>query len=180
MTNFEIEKKLREVYQQLKVDFGIRYNNRLEIVISNRLRCSNGRCSTSGSKSTGEVIRAKIIMSKALLDEFGWESFETTFRHEVAHLANRIIGGKNHDNSFKRLCKKFGGSMAPEMATAQFADCAQNNFVEVIIKWIYTCPCGFEKKMAKRMNGKKRGNPNYRCGKCRIYTLDTWTEKQVA
>lgn len=179
MTHLEIDIKLRQVYQNLKVEFNIPFKYHLHIVISKRLRSCNGHCKTTMNRVTKEVHYAQITMSQALLEEFGWETFEKTFRHEVAHITNRICGGNNHDNSFRRLCEQYGGSMAPSKAMSQFSNCTTQHFVEVIIKWIYTCPCGYQKKMAKRMSRKKRGNPRYRCGSCRIHTLDKWTEQQV-
>jgi len=119
-------------------------------------------------------------MSKALLDEFGWIRFEKTFRHEVAHLANACKGKKGHDESFKRLCRAMGGSMNSKMAGIRYADCADTGYVKPIVKWIYTCPCGYKKEMAKRMSVKKRGNRAYLCGSCRTYHLDTWTENKIA
>jgi len=178
MQDYQIETKLREVYRKLESDFNFRYKNYIEIVISKRLRCSNGHITYRRDRATGEITDVKITMSKGLLEEFGWERFEKTFKHEVAHLVNRINGGNNHDESFKRLCQQFGGSMSSKKAGCKYADCADNGYVKPFVKWIYTCPCGYEKKMANRMNRGKRGNPNYRCGRCKN-TLDTWKEQRV-
>jgi predicted SprT family Zn-dependent metalloprotease len=180
MNEIDTIMKLRVVFQDLSREFGFRYNDVLHIVISKRLRSSNGNCYFERDRFTQEAKNAVITMSKALLDEFGWETFETTFRHEVAHLANYLLyGGKNHDRTFKILCRKFGGTMNKSLAGYSYADCASSDYVKPIVKWVYTCPCGKEKKMAKRMATKKRGSRNYRCGRCRTYTLDTWTEMRV-
>jgi len=180
LNDFEIRSKLRSVYMELSEKYDFYCSCYLDIVISNRLRSCNGYIETNRSKATGEIFNAKITMSKALLDEFGWDRFEKTFRHEIAHLANRIINNKSgHGHSFKRLCQKFGGSMNSRMAGCQYSKCADTAYVKPIIKWIYTCPCGFEKKMAKRMASKKRGNSCYRCGKCKIHYLDAWKETKV-
>ncbi len=179
MTNHEAEIKLRILYRELDNQFNIGYKHWLNIVISSRLRSSNGRCQRRRIHATGEITWCRIIMSRALLDEFGWERFEETFRHEVAHLANAIIGGKNHDKSFKRLCKAFGGSMNTGMARGEFASCASNDYVKTIKRWQYTCPCGHTRQTAKRMSSKKRGSRHYTCGYCRRYKLDTWKETRI-
>ena len=70
--------------------------------------------------------------------------------------------------------------MNKSLAGHRYSDCANdNNYVKPIIKWIYTCPCGKIKKMAKRMSSKKRETKYYICGRCRTYTLDKWTEERV-
>jgi len=179
MNEIDIRMKLKEIYWGLSEKFNFSYNDYPTIIISNRLRCRNGRCLRKRDTFSGEVRYCKITMSKALLDEFGWERFEKTFRHEVAHLANALLyRGKGHDKSFKRLCRDFGGSMNPKMAGYTYSDCASTDYIKPIIKYIYTCPCGLKRKMAKRMSYKKRGNPNYYCRKCRI-TLDKWKEIRV-
>jgi len=181
MNEIDTIMKLRVVYRELDEQFDIGYNDFLAIKISSRLRCSNGRCEWHTRFATGEVYGCKIIMSKALLDEFGWERFEKTFRHEVAHLANAVNGGNAHDKAFKRFCRAFGGSMNPKMAGSRYADCADTDFVRVIPKWIYTCPCGHSFNMARRMAYKKRvvRASRYTCAICKIHTLDKWTEKQI-
>jgi len=180
MRLIEVENKLRNIFQSLKDQFSIPYHNYLEIIISSRLRSSNGHCECWRRNWTGEVESCKITMSRALLDEFGWERFEKTFRHEVAHLANACRGRRGHDESFKRICSEMGGAMNSKMAGLRYADCADNGYVKVVTKWIYTCPCGYQKKMSKRMSTKKRGNPGYFCGVCRKNHLDTWTEQRIA
>ena len=179
MDEREIQLKLRAIYRELSNDFNFSLPGYLEIVISKRLRRYNGNCEIWWSRVTREATRAKITMSKALLDEFGWESFETTFRHEVAHIANHILyDRRGHNESFKRLCQKFGGTMNSRLAGVRYADCAHIGYVKTIKKWVYKCPCGLEKKMARRMNSRKRGSSNWRCGKCGI-TLDNWQEIRV-
>ena len=180
MNEIDIIMKLRVVFQDLSREFNFRYNDVLCIVISKRLRSSNGRINWHTHRDTGEILNAKITMSKELLDEFGWERFEQTFRHEVAHLANLILyNAKGHNSHFKMLCKKFGGTMNKTIAGYSYADCADTRYVKPIIKWVYTCPCGLKREMSKRMSTKKRGNRYYTCGKCKTYTLDTWTEMRV-
>lgn len=178
MLDNQIQLRLRKVYNELEREFNFIYNDYLEIGISKRLRSKNGQCYYYRDRITGEVSCAIITMSKALLEEFGWDVFENTFRHEVAHLANAITGGKGHDKSFKRLCRDFGGKMNKGLAGYEFADCASSDYVKPIVKWIYTCPCGYKKKMSKRMKKSKRGNSIYSCGKCGN-GLHTWTEKRV-
>ncbi len=176
-----IEQRLRKIFSNLQQEFNWEYNGPFDIKISKRLRSNNGNCYFSWHTCSRDVKYCKIIMSKALLDEFGWESFEKTFRHEVSHLANYILyRGRNHNESFKRLCRAFGGTMNSSLAGYKYSDCAGNNYVKPIIKWIYICPCGKIKKMAKRMNKRKRGSSNYRCGRCKTYTLDEWTEERVS
>jgi len=180
MDEIDIIMKLRVVFQELSRKFDFRYNDVLHIVISKRLRSRNAEITYFRNRYLTEVSNAKITMSKALLDEFGWEAFENSFRHEVAHLANAILyNGKNHDKTFKMLCRKFGGTMNESLAGYSYADCADTRYVKPIIKWVYTCPCGKKREMAKRMSAKKRGSRNYRCGRCRTYTLDTWKEMRV-
>ena len=178
MDEKNIELRLRAIYKELSNDFN--FSGYLKIVISNRLRSCNGYCEVNSNRYFNTINKAKIVMSKALLDEFGWERFEKTFRHEVAHFANQILyNGRGHGESFKRLCRKFEGSMNTKMAGVRYADCADTKYIKTIKKWIYKCPCGFEKKMARRMNKRKRGSSNWRCGKCGI-TLDKWQEIRVA
>jgi len=180
MNDFEIRSKLRNIYMELSEKYDFYCDCYLDIIISDRLRSCNGHIQTRQSSATGEILEAKITMSRALLKEFGWERFEKTFRHEVAHLADTIIhDGRGHSRTFKHLCMLFGGSMNTRMAGVVYSKCADSNYVKPITKWIYTCPCGFEKKMAKRMKKTKRGNPNYRCGRCRKHTLETWKEARV-
>lgn len=180
MLDYQIEMKLREIYQSLSDEFNFYYQGHIKIKISSRLRSSNGYIEIRRHFLTKQLIEVTVVMSKALLNEFGWDSFEKTFRHEIAHLANEILyNNTGHGESFKRLCQQFGGSMNRKMAGNRYSDCASKTYVKPIIKWIYTCGgCGLEKKMAKRMNNRKRGNSDYRCGKCRT-TLDDWTEKRV-
>ena len=183
MTDFEIRSKLRSVYNGLSEEFQFYYPHHLNIVISNKLRCENGNIQWNNKYrfNLRDVDDVKITMSKALLNEFGWERFEQTFRHEVAHLANMLLNGRRgHGESFKRLCQKFGGTMNRKMAGSRYSDCASTEFVKKLVKWIYICPCGKKKEMARRMNKRKRNSPYYRCGRCRTNTLDTWTETRVA
>ncbi len=180
MDEIDIIMELRVIFQELSREFNFRYNDVLHIVISKRLRSSNGRINWYRNRDTGEIYNAKITMSKALLDEFGWESFKNTFRHEVAHLANLILyNTKGHNESFKMLCRQFGGTMNDKVAGYSYSDCISTRYVKPIIKWVYTCPCGFKREMSKRMATKKRGNRYYTCGTCRTHTLDTWTEMRV-
>jgi predicted SprT family Zn-dependent metalloprotease len=174
----DVKIKLRRIYDELCDEYDFHYKD-LEITISNRLRSSNGRIKWR-LDFFGTLTRAKIVMSKALLDEFGWGEFEKTFRHEVAHLANILIHkSRGHDRTFKILCQKFGGSMNTGMARGEFRDCASTDYVRPIIRWEYICSgCGYTKKMAKRMNRRKRGSENYSCGRCRT-SLDKWEEKQL-
>ena len=176
----EVERKLRNIYNELAEQFNFTCPCPVQIVISNRLRSSNGTCRTQRSKFINKLKNAKITMSKALLDEFGWDKFETTFRHEVAHLAQTVWYGKsNHDETFKSICSKFGGSMNTHLAGVKYAHCADTNYVKTIKKWHYECPCGIIKKMARRMNKRKRGSRFWSCGKCGA-TLATWKEIRVA
>ena len=180
MNNFEITSKLRDIYRELSEKHDFRCKCYIDIIISNRLRSSNGLIKTTKSRATGEMLSVQITMSRALLTEFGWDRFESTFRHEVAHLADTILNNRSgHSHSFKRLCLLFGGSMNQRMAGSLYSQCADTAYVKPIAKWIYTCPCGFEKKMAKRMAEKKRGSSGYRCGKCKIHRLNTWEETKV-
>ena len=181
MSDFEIRSKLRDVYMELSEKHDFHCECYLDIIISDRLRSCNGYIEIKRATATGEILSARVTMSRALLVEFGWDRFEKTFRHEIAHLADRIIfNGKKHGRSFKVLCERFGGSMNPRMAGYQYSKCADTAYVKPLTKWVYTCPCGYEKKMAKRMATKKRGSSNYRCGQCRTHSLDTWKETRVA
>lgn len=180
MDNIDVQIRLRRIYNELSQQFNFRYNGSLDIVISKRLRRSNGRCLITRT-SFGGIESCKITMSAALLTEFDWKSFEETFRHEIAHLANYILyRGKGHNESFKRLCRDFGGTMNKGMAGYRYADCVSVNYVNTIKKWEYSCPCGYIRQTAKRMSKKKRFQGiHYICGKCGIYRLDTWTEKRI-
>jgi predicted SprT family Zn-dependent metalloprotease len=189
MNDFEVKQKLRSIYLSLSQEYDFHYHcplDAVDIVISTRLRSCNGnilirRNPLYEPSFSRKIANAKITMSRALLNEFGWDSFETTFRHEVAHLADTILhNGRGHGTTFKRLCQKFGGTMNQRMAGFLYADCAETNYVKPITKWIYKCSgCGVERKMAKRMSYKKRGNPRFSCRRCRT-TLDKWQESRVA
>jgi len=169
--------KLRDIYNALETEFDFYCPVNVKIVISNRLRSSNGYFQGKKNRYTKEIISAKIVMSKALLDEFGWEIFEQTFRHEVAHIANLIIhNGKGHDYSFKRLCQAMGGKMNESMAGYTFKECASNDYVETIKKWLYTCPCGAKWKRAKRMSVKIRLSNSRYCNKCKT-PVPQWEER---
>jgi len=171
-----VENKLREVYNFLAKKYNFEVDS-LEIVISNRLRSSNGRCCIH--KDFLDRFTVEIFMSKPLLDEFGWEIFEQTFRHEVAHIANKILfNGKHHDISFKRLCEQFGGKMNPKMAGEIFKNCASTDYVETIKKWSYTCRCGVVSLRAKRMSWKKRTHRTHVCRSCRGSVAD-WVENKI-
>ncbi len=179
MTDTEIINKLQNIYLDLQIQFNWETDCVPEIVISNRLRSANGRIGFRRHFS-GKITYCVIKMSRAVLDEFGWEQFEKTFRHEVAHLANLVLYGSiKHDFNFKRFCRDFGGSMNRSLAGYTFADCATREYVKPHIKYIYKCGgCGVERKMAKRMASKKRFSPYYRCRRCGT-TLDKWTETIV-
>ena len=171
-----IENKLREVYNSLTKEYNFEVDS-LKIIISSRLRCSNGRARVY--KDFLDRITARIVMSKPLLDEFGWESFELTFRHEVAHIANYVLfNGKYHDITFKRLCEKFGGGMNAQMAGDDFKDCASVEFIKTIKRWSYTCPCGVVALRAKRMSWKKRTHRTHVCRSCHGSVVD-WVEKEL-
>ena len=173
MENWEIKKKLYKVYQDLADEFHFSCED-LEIIISSRLRSSNGHCRTGRFCSW-----AKITMSKALLNEFGWERFENTFRHEVAHISNRAIyHGRNHDRTFKKLCKDFGGTMNRSMAGELYKDCACDTYVQPLIRYEYHCKCGVVAKRGKRMSFKKRTMPTHFCIKCKELVMN-WVEKRV-
>jgi len=174
------ESKLREVYNSLArvYNFTDKISN-LKITISKRLRSSNGRVKIQTNHFLG-YSTAEIIMSKALLDEFGWETFEQTFRHEVAHIANKVLSnGRNHDESFKRWCRVFGGKMNPQMAGNSYRDCASTEYVKTIKKWSYSCPCGVVAKRAKRMSWKKRTYRTHACRSCGGSVVD-WVERKIA
>ena len=181
ITDREVIAKLREIYNQLSETFNFKMNIYLDINISNRLRCMNGYFQYKRSRLLlNTLVEAKIVMSKALLEEFGWDRFEKTFRHEVAHVAHYVLYGKgNHTRNFKILCQKFGGSMNSAMAGVSFKECATSEFVKVKAKWEYRCTkCGVVIKRAKRMSYKKKNSYNCACITCKN-PLIYWEEKQV-
>ena len=177
METWEIQDKLQRIYKNLS-NLHQFFCGDIKITISNRLKNSNGKIKWRGIK--GHIWLVRIVMSKAVLDEFGWEVFEQTFRHEIAHAANAFFGGKDHDNNFKRLCRRFGGKMNTTIAGSEYADCASTKYVKVkpTIKYEYHCHCGLIKKMARRMNKTKRFSSNWRCGRCKT-PLSTWKEIRV-
>ena len=178
-TQTTTEIKLRRIYRELSEEFDFYCPCYLEIVISKRLRSCNGNCWVTTDRFSKNIKEAKITLSKAVLDEFGYDRLEKTFRHELAHLAQYIwYGDSGHNSTFKDICSRFGGSMNPTMAGRKYSHCADTNYVKTIKKWHYTCPCGFVKKMARRMNSTKRGNSCWRCGKCGT-SLDKWKETRV-
>ncbi|MCD6434951.1 MAG: SprT-like domain-containing protein [Clostridiales bacterium] len=171
---------LRDVQESLEREYNFCCPVHLDIVISKRLRSANG---TFNIKIDFMKIieSAKITMSYALLEEFGWEQFEKTFRHEMAHLANYIIyKGKTHDLNFKILCQKFGGTMNSRLAVNSFSDCSTNKFVEAKKNWKYTCPCGYSRKTTKRMSVKKRTLNTHVCGSCCVCYTSKWQEQKIA
>ncbi len=168
--------KLRSVFEDLSKTHNFSCSC-LEIVISDRLRSANGYCLIK-TNITG-IYSAKIVMSKALLDEFGWERFEKTFRHEVAHLVDTILRGKTeHDYIFKSICQKFGGSMPPRMAGRKFESCSSSEFVKTIKKYKYECPCGASMLRAKRMKRSVRESSRHVCISCRT-PVNKWKEIEL-
>ncbi len=173
MENMEIRGKLHSIYNELRDKFNFSCES-LEIVISSRLRSSNGYCRTGRF-----ILHAKIVMSRVLLDEFGWETFERSFRHEVAHIANRFLyNGSSHNGTFKQLCRNFGGTMNNIMAGETYKDCASSDYVKPIIRYEYHCSCGFVAKRTKRMSIKKRTKPTHTCRGCGELVMN-WKEKRV-
>lgn len=168
MTDIEILNQLQEIILDLQIRFNWEIEGNLDIILSNRLRSANGRCSRRGKNF---IVR----MSKAVLDELGWKPFEETFRHEVAHIANYVIyNGKHHDLTFKKLCRDFGGTMNSSLAGHSFSDCSTNAFLTPKTRYVYTCPgCGKTRKMGRKMNSRKLRY--YLCGRCRT-PLSKWTE----
>ena len=167
-------RRLTDIYNELEKKYNFYCPSSIKIVISSRLRKSNGVCWIYQNP-----MRFKIVMSKALLDEFGWDIFEKTFRHEVAHVANCILhNSSKHDMNFKVLCRDFGGTMNPKMAGHAFADCASTDYVKTIKKWSYTCKCGHVKNIARRMSWAKRTYKSHVCPKCRGWVCK-WEEKRI-
>ena len=172
---------LTRIYQELESKHNFFCPVQLQIIISKRLRSANGSCFYGFDRFTKEMTEAKITMSYALLQEFGWEQFEKTFRHEVAHLANYILyKGKRHDYTFKILCRKFGGTMNSKHAGYAFRNCATKNFVKTIKTWQYSCPCGYSRQTAKRMSYKKRMYNTHVCGQCGKVFTSQWKEQRIA
>ena len=66
-----IEQRLRKIFKDLQDEFNFYYNGPFDIKISRRLRSLNGRIYYEFDYN-GDVEYCNIIMSKALLDEFGW------------------------------------------------------------------------------------------------------------
>lgn len=171
--NTEIQ-KLRSIFEDLSNKYKFSCHC-LEIVISDRLRSSNGQC--EWRKDVFGFIFARITMSKPLLDEFGWERFEKSFRHEVAHIADAYGRNKSrHDMHFKIICQKFGGSMNSKMAGNIFSDCASTEYIQPIRKWKYQCSCGNHFLRTKKMNADVRSRTI--CGICRL-SMTKWEEIQL-
>lgn len=173
MTEKEIINKLWDVYFELsqKHDFSL---SSLTIKISNRLRCQAGKCRPN------RILDHYIItMSKPLLDEFGWERFEKTFRHELAHAyCNKHYGRCKHNHTFKRICVLFGGSMNERMAGNTYKDAGTKDFTKTIKKYRYICPCGAIIERAKRMSYKIRKSSFRTCRKCKTAVV-YWKEEKI-
>jgi predicted SprT family Zn-dependent metalloprotease len=182
MTDKEIIEKLQQLFNDLEIKFDFWIFGVPEIILNPKMRSKNGQVFWENGFYDEEPIvkNVKIIMSKPLLEEFGWERFEKTFRHECAHVMNAIrYNGKNHDINFKRCCQLLGGSMNSKMAKGIFRDCASKEFVRPIPKWEYQCPkCLSILPMAKRMKKSKKESLRHHCITCNT-ALFYWTEKQV-
>ena len=173
MTLKEIENKLWNIYFELSKKHDFEFKS-LIIKISNRLRCIAGKCYTN------RILDHHIItMSKPLMDEFGWKRFETTFKHELAHAyCEKYYGRCNHNDTFKRTCVLFGGSMNEIMAGNIYRDAGTIEYTKTIKKYRYTCPCGKTIERAKRMSYKIRNNPRRLCVKCGTTIVD-WKEERI-
>jgi len=173
MTENEIQSKLWNVYFELskKHDFEL---SSLVIKISKRLRSCNGYC-----ESNTFLDHHKIVLSKPLLDGFGWDRFEKTFRHELAHVyCEKYYGNCGHNKTFKRICVLFGGSMNRKMAGHKYEEAASSQFVKTIKKYKYTClNCNQSIERAKRMSKKIRLSKTHKCSNCKNPVLNFKEEK---
>ncbi|MFA5759411.1 MAG: SprT-like domain-containing protein [Clostridia bacterium] len=169
LTKQEITKKLKELYERLQIEFGF-YTDDIEIVLSERLNSRMGSVQYlyvfDGSDIVG-IKDIKVTMALNSLSQFGWERFEKTFRHEVAHIINALKGGRGHDKRFKRICLAIGGSMNPTMAGYSFSECATQEYLKTETKYEYICPkCHLVITRAKRMAQKILTNPRRICPTC--------------
>ena len=161
------EKQSREKLYEIMLDLMDQYNfytdTTINIVFSNRLTTTAGRISYGSTTTT-------IQLSVKLWKQFGWDRLVTTFKHEIAHLANRIMfNGTGHDKTFKKLCQTFGGTMSHVYAKGEFKDCATLAYIAPReFKYTYTCPtCDTVIRRRKRMSKKIRTSFRYYCLKCK-------------
>lgn len=173
LTEREIKNKLWEVYTELKREHDF-HLGALIIKLSKRLRSQAGRCLSN----TRQDIYT-ITLSLPLLEECGWERFEKTFRHEMAHAyCEKTYGRCGHNHTFKRTCVKFGGSMNPQMAGWRYKEAATTEYHKRLYKWKYTCPCGVSMEYGKRMSTKMRNSLRHTCKKCRT-AVAHWQEEEL-
>jgi predicted SprT family Zn-dependent metalloprotease len=145
--------------------------NNIELEISKRMKLSAGRweikCQPGIGPMRDRIKVVKIKLSHRLYKDFGFDRLMKTLKHEMAHHINYVVyEGDGHDYNFKKLCAKFGGSMAPKMAGSRFADCATAEYCKRKSGYRYTCPtCGesHEKSRPWTPEAAKRRL----CGKCR-------------
>jgi predicted SprT family Zn-dependent metalloprotease len=127
------------------------------VEISKRLATTAGKCSwTFGSK---KVFKIKLAYNNYI--EFGSESMIKTLRHEMAHLIEAVIYGKNgHSEKFKRICVKLGGHMNKQLAGSRYEENATSDYCKPKKKigktsYKYTCSCGMSFTRKRIIN-----NPN--------------------
>lgn len=167
----EVISKLKALYSKLQLEFNFQ-TPYIEIILSERLNSFMGQVfyeyifDEDGYISGLKNIKIKMALNS--LYQFGWERFEKTFRHEVAHIINALKGGRGHDRQFKRICMAIGGSMNPKMAGYSFAECATKEYLKTETKYEYICPtCSIVITRAKRMAQKILTNPRRLCPQCR-------------
>ena len=175
MTDREIIAKLNAVYYELVERHGEALRCYFTISFSTRFQTKAGDCRKTGFNSF------RIRLSRKLLNQFGYERIEKTFRHELAHVYCFKRGIRGHCQSFKRVCNQFGGSMNSSMAGWQFKDSASTEYTESNreFKYKYTCNgCGKSFKYKRKMSSRVFNNPNRRCTVCRTPTTN-FTEEHI-
>ena len=183
-SNKNIIHKLWEVFWELQETLNFDVWDLIDaekvvIRISDRFVRGNGLCRIIRTKYSHQVLSCEIVLAKQVLIQYGYDELEHTFRHEVCHLANAILYKDiGHNDNFKSLCRKAGGSMNNQIAGEDYADCATTKLLKAPVRYVYTCPCGSTVKRTKRISSRIRSGLYHSCGKCGISTKH-WIESKV-
>lgn len=138
-----------------------------EFKISGKMTKISGLFTGKRNRYTKESTHTSIKISKKIIENLGIDNAIKTLRHEFAHLYTWVnYGHCEHNDTFKRLCVRFGGHMNEKHAGEIYKSAAasENEFNQKTHK--YTCPtCDNVLKRFKRISAKvlKR----YVCTECK-------------
>ena len=175
-----IVRALYQEYFKVVKEFGLPFDVYPDITLSGQLKKFAGTVHCKWNRETGDIIYIRIAIARSYFEKFGWDRMKKTLRHEIAHVACRAEYKVDcdHDNRFKAMCQKLGGTMNKWLAGQKYADCATNDYIDHLT-WLYTCPgCGGTKKMTRRMDRRKRLSNSWHCAVCKTKLID-WSETRL-